>query len=55
MPLIWTVPGVVAMAAIRTVRTDKAAMVKAMGETVKGTPEVLGVSLNHLFGGSLHE
>lgn len=49
MPLIWTVPGVVAMAAIRTVRTDKAAMVRAIGETVRGTPEVLGVS----FDGSL--
>jgi hypothetical protein len=46
IPLIWTVPGVEAMAAIRTVRTDNAAIVKAMGETVKGTPDVLLVSFD---------
>jgi hypothetical protein len=40
-----TVPGEEAMAAIRTVRTDKAEIVRAMGETVSGTPDVLLVSL----------
>lgn len=44
IPFILTVPGEEAMAAIRTVRTDKAEIVRAMGETVRGTPEVLLVS-----------
>jgi len=44
IPLILTAPGDEAMAAIRTVRTDSAEIVRAMGETVRGTPEVLVVS-----------
>jgi len=44
IPLILTAPGDEAMAAIRTVRTDSAEIVRAMGETVSGTPEVLLVS-----------
>jgi hypothetical protein len=45
MPFMLTVPGDEAMAAIRTVRTDRAEIVRAMGETVRGTPDVLFVSL----------
>jgi hypothetical protein len=45
IPLMVTVPGDEAMAAIRTVRTDRADIVRAMGETVRGTPDVLFVSL----------
>lgn len=43
--MILTVPGEEAMAAIRTVRTDRADIVSEMGETVRGTPDVLLVSL----------
>jgi hypothetical protein len=39
-----TVPGEEAMAAIRTVRTDRPDIVRAMGETARGTPDVLPVS-----------
>lgn len=45
IPFILTVPGEEAMAAIRTVRTDRAEIVREMGEMVRGTPDVLLVSL----------
>jgi hypothetical protein len=38
------VPGEEAIAAMRTVRTDNAEMVRAIGDIVSGTPDVLLVS-----------